>query len=155
MCVVGFNWLTDLQTIIENKNKIYRKIKGQPDHDHIFYFQLLVKFPLFKSLRPFLDTYFDRPKDKHTDKKLSIEKLRAYTTLLLYFVSSYMLKSLYLRLFDSFWHFFDRPTDRQTDRPRHLVLEAPSPELKNTLRWEVYYMVAKNYTSFGRIIIIS
>ena len=39
------------------------------------------------------------------------------------------IRSQYL-FFDSFWHFFLQ-TDRPTDQPRRVDIEAPSPELKN------------------------
>ena len=54
--------------------------------------------------------------DQHTDKvKCPKMKLRVYSTLQTSFVSSPMLKSLCLGLFDNFETFL---TDRPTDRPK-------------------------------------
>ena len=78
---------------------MYKKNKGKHDLDHTFYFQHYVKLPMFKSFCPFFNTFLT---DRQTNilKKVSKEIIRAYPTLLMFFVSSSMLKSLCLRLFD-------------------------------------------------------
>ena len=86
---------------------IYRKIKGKPDLDHNFYFQLYNKFPLYKSFLPFFDTFLT---DKHAARNVSKNRLLAYLTLLMYLVPSSLLKFLCLRLFDNFW-----PTERSSE----------------------------------------
>ena len=59
--------------------------------------------------------------DQHTDKEKHLKmKFRVYSSWLTSFVSSSMLKSLCLSLFDNFYIFL---TDRQTDRPKRRLFK--------------------------------
>ena len=121
-------FLKDWQTNIHTKWNVWRGIKSLPNHAHILYFKPDIEISLFEGFWQFL-TDWRTDRGSYSYNKMANDNLRVYPTLLISFVSSSMSNFLCLRLF---WQFFEIfLTDRPTDRPKHLILEAPSPELKN------------------------
>ena len=84
--------------------------------------------------------------DQHTDKvKRPKMKFRVYSSWLTSFVSSSMLKSLCLSLFDDFYIFL---TDRQTKKS---IVGAPPPALKNNYSSVKYVQSYEKQSSLNQI----